>query len=131
MPAALVAEALRRTPPSGGEQLRAMLAARARWFELMGLLGGRWPHTHSLQPGGSSRAIEAAERLRLLARVREFRAWLERSCRRAAGAVHGPARRSGAAGLGRPAARRATCAVPGHRRRLPAWPRWAAARAAA
>jgi len=71
-------DAARRYASDGGEQLRAMLAARARWFELMGLLGGRWPHTHSLLPGGSSRAIEAAERLRLLARVREFRAWLER-----------------------------------------------------
>jgi hydrogenase large subunit len=70
--------AQRRFAAIGGEQVRAALAARQRWFELMGTLGGRWPHTHSLQPGGSSRAIDAAERLRLLARVREFRAFLER-----------------------------------------------------
>ncbi len=71
------AEALRRHAAEHGEQTRRAIAARARWFELVGVLGGRWPHTHSLQPGGSSRAIDAAERLRLLARVREFRAWLE------------------------------------------------------
>lgn len=72
------AEAVRRHAPDGGEHARAALAARARWFELMGWLGGRWPHTHSLLPGGSSRAVDAAERLRLLARVREFRTYVER-----------------------------------------------------
>jgi hydrogenase large subunit len=44
---------------------------------LMGTLGGKWPHTQSVQPGGSARPVEAAERIRLLARVREFRAFLE------------------------------------------------------
>ena len=43
----------------------------------MGTLGGKWPHTLSIQPGGSARAVEAAERIRLLAKVREFRAFLE------------------------------------------------------
>jgi Ni,Fe-hydrogenase I large subunit len=60
-----------------GEHARAALAARQRWFTLMGTLGGKWPHTHSVQPGGSARGVDAAERLRLLARVREFRAFLE------------------------------------------------------
>jgi uptake hydrogenase large subunit len=72
------AEAQRRFAPQGGEQVRAAVAARQRWLEIMGLLGGRWPHTHSLAVGGSSRAIEAAERLRLLAKVRELRRFLER-----------------------------------------------------
>ena len=71
-------DARRRFAAPGGEQARAAVAARQRWMDLMGLLGGRWPHTHSLQPGGSSRAIEASERLRMLAKVREFRAFLER-----------------------------------------------------
>jgi hydrogenase large subunit len=72
------AEARRRYAAGAGEHTRTAVAARARWFELMGTLGGRWPHTHSLQPGGSSRAIDTGERLRLLARVREFRVFLER-----------------------------------------------------
>jgi uptake hydrogenase large subunit len=72
------AEARRRFAPQGGEQVRAAVAARQRWLEIMGLLGGRWPHTHSLAVGGSSRAIEAAERLRLLAKVHELRRFLER-----------------------------------------------------
>ncbi|HSV71446.1 MAG TPA: nickel-dependent hydrogenase large subunit [Methylibium sp.] len=70
-------EALRRFEAGAGEHARAAIAARQRWFTLIGTLGGKWPHTHSLQPGGSSRAIEPAERLRLLAKLREFRAFLE------------------------------------------------------
>jgi hydrogenase large subunit len=71
------AEVQRRFTAVCGEQTRRAIAARQRWFELMGTLGGRWPHTHSVLPGGSARAIEAAERSRLQGRVREFRRWLE------------------------------------------------------
>ena len=49
-----------------GRHARLALAARQRWFTLLGTLGGKWPHTQSIQPTGSSRAIEAAERIRLL-----------------------------------------------------------------
>ncbi|WP_022981875.1 nickel-dependent hydrogenase large subunit [Ideonella sp. B508-1] len=73
------AEALRRFAAQAGERGRMALAARQRWLTLMGTLGGKWPHTHSIQPGGSSRAIEPAERLRLLSRVRELRAFLEQT----------------------------------------------------
>ncbi|MCW5654899.1 nickel-dependent hydrogenase large subunit [Hydrogenophaga sp.] len=72
------AEALRRFAPDTGEQVRAATAARQRWLTLLGTLGGKWPHTQSVEPGGSTRPIDAAERVRLLARVREFRAFLER-----------------------------------------------------
>ena len=61
----------------GGDHARAATAARQRWFTLLGTLGGKWPHTHSVLPGGSSRAIDAAERIRLLAKLREFRGFLE------------------------------------------------------
>jgi hydrogenase large subunit len=57
----------------------AALAARARWLELMGALGGKWPHTGAILPGGSSRAIESTERVHLLARLREMRAFLEQT----------------------------------------------------
>lgn len=72
------AEAQRRFEAGRGEQARAAIAARQRWFQIVGTLGGKWPHTHSVVPGGSTRAIDSAERLRLLALVREFRAFLER-----------------------------------------------------
>jgi len=72
------AEAQRRFAPQTGDQVRAAIAARQRWFELLGTLAGKWPHTQSLEPGGSTRPVEASERTRLLARVREFRGFLER-----------------------------------------------------
>ena len=72
------AEAVRRFAPQTGEQTRAAIAARQRWFTLLGTLGGKWPHTQSIEAGGSTRAVEASERIRLLARVREFRRFLER-----------------------------------------------------
>jgi uptake hydrogenase large subunit len=62
-----------------GTHSRAATAARQRWMELMGTLGGRWPHTGSVLPGGSARAIEATERLRLRARVAEMRRFLEQT----------------------------------------------------
>jgi Ni,Fe-hydrogenase I large subunit len=71
------AAALQRFEAGAGAHARAAVAARQRWFTLIGTLGGKWPHTHSIQPGGSSRAVEVSERLRLLAKVREFRAFLE------------------------------------------------------
>eukprot|EP01136_Pigoraptor_vietnamica_P029484 Opistho-1_new@8382 len=60
------AEAERRFAPQTGEQTRAAIAARQRWFTLLGTLAGKWPHTQSIEPGGSTRPIEAAERVRLL-----------------------------------------------------------------
>jgi hydrogenase large subunit len=58
---------------------RAALAARARWFELIGTIGGKWPHTGAILPGGSSRAIEATECVRLLMHLREMRTFLEQT----------------------------------------------------
>ena len=78
-------EAQRRFAPvvggasASGEHNRAALAARARWLELMGNLGGKWPHTGAVMPGGTSRAIEAAEKIRLMVRLREMRAFLEQT----------------------------------------------------
>jgi uptake hydrogenase large subunit len=62
-----------------GLHSRRALAARARWLQLIGTLGGKWPHTGAILPGGTSRPLEAAERLRLLSRVHEMRAFLEQT----------------------------------------------------
>jgi hydrogenase large subunit len=53
------------------------LPARAGLLRAMGLLAGKWPHTLTLQPGGSTHPINASERLRLLRVLREFRQFLE------------------------------------------------------
>lgn len=62
-----------------GEHGIAATAARVRWFELMGTLGGKWPHTGSLVPGGSTRALDVSERRRLATKLFEMRQFLERS----------------------------------------------------
>src|SRR5574341_1006143 len=54
------------------------LPARAGFLRVMGYLAGKWPHTLAIQPGGSSRPLEEAERIRVLAEIMEFRGWLER-----------------------------------------------------
>lgn len=61
-----------------GTGSRALLAARARWFAMMGTLGGKWPHSGSVLPGGSSRALEPNEVLRMRAKLREMRQFLEK-----------------------------------------------------
>jgi hydrogenase large subunit len=71
------AEVLRRFAAGRGEHARLATAARQRWFEMMGTLGGRWPMSGSVLPGGSSRAVDRSELLRLKVLTREFRRFLE------------------------------------------------------
>lgn len=60
-----------------GEATRELLPARAAFLELMGFLAGRWPHTGSVQPGGTAQPVQAAQRLRMIARLTAFRNFLE------------------------------------------------------
>ena len=61
---------------SGGAA-REALPARAAFLNLMGLLAGKWPHSLALQPGGTTRAVEPQERIRILALLADFRRFLE------------------------------------------------------
>jgi hydrogenase large subunit len=70
-------EVSRRFAAGNGLHARRAIAARARWFTMMGTLGGRWPMSGSVLPGGSTRALDGVEVLRLQALVGEFRAFLE------------------------------------------------------
>jgi hydrogenase large subunit len=62
-----------------GSATTDMLPARTKFMHLLGYLAGKWPHTLSLQPGGSSRPIELAEQIRLSILLTEFRSFLERT----------------------------------------------------
>ena len=68
--------AARRFKATTGAALREVLPARADLLRLMGYLAGKWPHSLALQPGGTTRAVTATEKVRLLAVLREFRAFL-------------------------------------------------------
>ena len=60
-----------------GTAAKDMLPARAQFMHMMGMLAGKWPHTLSIQPGGTSRAITSVEKVRLLGILYQFRAFLE------------------------------------------------------
>lgn len=60
-----------------GVAASAFLPARAQFMHILGYLAGKWPHTLVTQPGGSSRAIGASEKVRLRALLGEFRRYLE------------------------------------------------------
>ncbi|MDJ0741155.1 MAG: nickel-dependent hydrogenase large subunit [Gammaproteobacteria bacterium] len=62
-----------------GSASRDMLPARADFLHITGLLAGKWPHSLALQPGGTTRAVEPRERLRLQAIIRGFRRFLEQT----------------------------------------------------
>ncbi|WP_373508374.1 nickel-dependent hydrogenase large subunit [Thiocapsa sp.] len=61
-----------------GSAAGEVLPARAHFMHLMGLLAGKWPHSLSLQPGGTAKPVQAQERIRLLAILGAFRRFLER-----------------------------------------------------
>lgn len=67
----------RRFRATSGDCVRDFLPARADFLRLLGYLAGKWPHTLALQPGGTTRAVTPTEKVRLLAVLREFRAFLE------------------------------------------------------
>jgi hydrogenase large subunit len=71
---AATVERFRATVGSAPNQ---MLPARARFMQMMGLLAGKWPHTLSVQPGGSTRPLQSSEIFRLHRTLREFREFLE------------------------------------------------------
>lgn len=68
----------RRFKAVSGTATADALPARAEFMHLMGLMAGKWPHTLSLQPGGTARPLEQAECLQLTALLRAFRRFLER-----------------------------------------------------
>lgn len=61
-----------------GEASADFLPARAQWMQTMGLLAGKWPHTLSIQPGGSTRALDRGEIARLAGLIAGFRRFVER-----------------------------------------------------
>lgn len=72
-------EAQARFKAVTGSAAADVLPARAKFMHMMGYLAGKWPHTLSLQPGGSARPLEDAEVLRMTILLAEFRMFLERT----------------------------------------------------
>ena len=60
-----------------GTAARQVLPARAALLHLTGILAGKWPHSLALQPGGTTRPVEAQEKTRLLLTISAFRDFLQ------------------------------------------------------
>ena len=60
-----------------GSAARQALPARAAFLHLTGILAGKWPHSLALQPGGTTRPVEAQEKIKLLTTIRSFRIFLQ------------------------------------------------------
>lgn len=69
--------ALDRFTSMEGSAVRASVAARAELLHIVGLLGGKWPHTMAIQPGGVTRAPTARDRIRISSTLAGFRRYLE------------------------------------------------------
>lgn len=72
-------EAGRRFKAVTGTAAADVLPARAALLHILGILAGKWPHTLSIQPGGSTRSVGGHEIVRLQAIVSAFRRFLERT----------------------------------------------------
>ena len=72
------ADAAERFKAMTGTAAADVLPARAEFLHLMGILAGKWPHTLSIRPGGSTRAVTANEIARMQAIVSGFRRFLQR-----------------------------------------------------
>jgi hydrogenase large subunit len=62
-----------------GAAAQEVLPARARLLHVRGLIAGKWPHSLAIQPGGVTRALDLGEKMRLIAILSDFRAFLEKS----------------------------------------------------
>jgi len=60
-----------------GSAAGAILPARTAFLSAMATLAGKWPHSLAIQPGGVARALEASEKIRLFALLRDFRRHVE------------------------------------------------------
>ncbi|NVK19679.1 MAG: nickel-dependent hydrogenase large subunit [Methylocystaceae bacterium] len=69
-------DALRFKSETGPAQAQA-LEARTRLLHIMGILAGKWPHTLTIRPGGTTQNIKTVEKLKLSSILTQFRRFLE------------------------------------------------------
>lgn len=60
-----------------GTAAKQVLPARAAFLHLTGILAGKWPHSLALQPGGTTRPVEAQEKIHVLTTIHAFRSFLQ------------------------------------------------------
>jgi hydrogenase large subunit len=61
-----------------GSATVSMLKARAEFMHITGILAGKWPHSLSIQPGGTTTSASSSDKAQLLAILTSFREFLQR-----------------------------------------------------
>lgn len=69
--------AVARYTATEGSAMRPLIGARAQLFHIVGLLGGKWPHTLAIQPGGVTRTPGARDKVRIQTTLRAARRVIE------------------------------------------------------
>ncbi|MFZ5773861.1 MAG: nickel-dependent hydrogenase large subunit [Thermodesulfobacteriota bacterium] len=73
----LFAEAERRYTPFRGETVLQAIRETSALVEIIALIGGQWPHSSFMVPGGIASAPSAGDLLQCRINVKRFRAWYE------------------------------------------------------
>lgn len=60
-----------------GSAAVGMLKARAEFMHITGILAGKWPHSLSIQPGGTTTSASSSDKIELLGLLTGFRQFLE------------------------------------------------------
>lgn len=71
-------EALGRYQPLRGSSVAQVLAETARVLEIVAILGGQWPHSSYMVPGGVATVFSQADLLQCRLTLGHYRQWYER-----------------------------------------------------
>jgi uptake hydrogenase large subunit len=71
-------EAVRRFEPFKGESVVEVLRETKKVLEVVAILGGQWPHSSFMIPGGIASVPSASDLLQCLLLVQQYRQWYER-----------------------------------------------------
>jgi hydrogenase large subunit len=75
---ALHEEAVRRYRPLAGETALEVIRATSKVLEIVAILGGQWPHTSFMVPGGVTSLPGSGDLLQCRHLLRHYREWYER-----------------------------------------------------
>ncbi|MBL0313225.1 MAG: nickel-dependent hydrogenase large subunit [Holophagaceae bacterium] len=71
-------EAVRRYEPMKGDTVLEVLRETSKLLEIIAIIGGQWPHSSFMVPGGIVSAPSVRSRLQCKMILRHFRGWYER-----------------------------------------------------
>jgi len=67
----------KRLAQLNGESSKTVIAERKRFLEILGLIGGKWPHTLAIQPGGITKSLGSSDIFRISGILKQFSSMAE------------------------------------------------------